>query len=64
MEDELPPELVDGWEVYTAIQSGMVKPLTLDEWLKLPDDTVRQLQMIMEVMPQVIEAKRVTTASK
>ena len=64
MEGDLPPELVDGWEIYSAIQSGVVKPLLMNDWFDLPDDTARQIMMIMEVMPQVVEAKRQTTVSK
>ena len=64
MEDELPLELVDGWEFYTAIQSGIMKPLTMSEWFNLEDDIAQQLMMIMEIMPQVIEAKRTTTVSR
>lgn len=52
----------DGWELYAGIQSGIVRPLSPQEWDELPDDTVRQLLMIMEIAPQVAEAKRAMEA--
>jgi len=50
--------LSDGWELYVGIQNGIVKPLTMQEWDALPDDVVRQLLVIMEIAPQVAEAKQ------
>jgi len=61
MEEDVPPELDDGWEIYSAIQSGLVNPMSLDDWDKLPDSVVFQLKIIMEIMPQVAEAKSKTT---
>ena len=57
-EEEIPRELSDGWELYVGIQSGIVQPLAMREWDSLPDDVVRQLLMIMEIAPQVAEAKQ------
>ena len=48
----------DGWELYVGIRSGIVRPLSIGEWDSLPDDVVRQLLMIMEIAPQVAEAKQ------
>lgn len=59
-EDDVPPDLVDGWEIYSAIRSGIVQPLTLEQWDQLPDPVVRQLMIIMEIAPQVARAKSET----
>ena len=59
-EEDVPPDLVDGWEIYSAIQSGIVKPLTLEQWDQLPDPVVRQLMIVMEIAPQIAKAKSET----
>ena len=56
-EEDVPPDLADGWEIYSAIQSGIVKPLTLEQWDQLPDPVVRQLLIIMEITPQVAKVQ-------
>ena len=56
-EEDVPPDLADGWEIYSAIQSGLVQPLTLEQWDQLPDPIVRQLSIIMEISAQVAKAK-------
>ena len=56
-EEEVPPDLADGWEIYSAIQSGIVKPLTLEQWDQLPDPVVWQLMVIMEIVPQIAKVK-------
>jgi len=53
----VPIELVEGWEIYSAVRSGMVKPLTLKEWEQLPDIVVKQLLIITDICQQVSEAE-------
>ena len=56
-EEDVPPDLADGWEIYSAIHSGIVQPLTLEQWEQLPAPTVWQLMIIMEIAPQIAKVK-------
>ena len=55
-------EFGEGFEIYSAILAGLVQPLRLTEWYQLPDLVVKQLMILMSVVPEVMEAKRKTTA--
>jgi len=60
----VPLEFIEGWELFTAIHGGIVQKLTWREWNMLPDNQVWQLMVLLEIVPQVMEAKRVTKAEK
>lgn len=64
MEDSVPEEVAEGWEIYSSILSGVCKPMSLEDWNALPDDVSDQLMIIIEIVPMVAEAKRTTTVER